>query len=173
MKNSKQIIIDAPEGKVIDMDHLIKTNEVIFIDETPAKIEFPKEWELKYGTNYFIDVDSEVEDCEIIEKYINQIANRNILPSKSLADQMLIFTQLITMRERYREIEKLNNPELGYIDWYSDNERKYCIVLANNKLSTGFYYEMRSQFAFQLHSTRDEFLKNFGDMILQCKDILG
>jgi len=152
---------------------LIKTNEVIFIDETPAKIEFPKEWELKYGTNYFIDVDSEVEDCEIIEKYINQIANRNILPSKSLADQMLIFTQLITMRERYREIEKLNNPELGYIDWYSDNERKYCIVLANNKLSPGFYYAISRTFSFQLPSTRDEFLKNFGDMILQCKDILG
>lgn len=171
MKNNKQIIIDAPEGKVIDMEHFNQTGNVRFVDEKPEKIEFPKEWSLQKNEYYYITSYSNIRCFDVLDPSI--CSSTNSLPSKTLAEQMLIFTQLITMRERYREIEKLNNPELGDIDWYSDNERKYCIVLANNKLSPGFYYAISRTFSFQLPSTRDEFLKNFGDMILQCKDILG
>lgn len=171
MKNSKQIIIDAPEGKVIDMEHFNQTGNVRFIDEQQTKIEFPKGWEVENKTYYYIDgfsrIDSFMSDCLLSpEELINS------LPSKSLAEQMLIFTQLITMRERYREIEKQNNPELGEIDWCSDQD-KHCVQLINNKLNTDCYYAISRTFSFQLYSTRDEFLKNFGDMILQCKDILG
>ena len=171
--NNKQIIIDAPEGKVIDMEHFNQTGNVRFIDEQPAKIEFPKEWKLKTETDYFYIR----QDCSIWRSGVDSTTmlstkNRNLLPSKSLAEQMLIFTQLITMRERYREIEKLNNPELGEIDWSSDQD-KYCVFIINNKLATDYCYSIRRIFTFQLRSTRDEFAKNFGDMILQCKDILG
>lgn len=172
MKNNKQIIIDAPEGKVIDMDHFNQTGNVRFIDEQPAKIEFPKEWELKEGFFYYIDSYSEVECINVLNDESSKRHFNNSLPTKSLAEQMLIFTQLITMRERYREIEKLNNPELGVIDWCSE-KTKHCIQLVNNKLAIDGYYAISRTFSFQLHSTRDEFVKNFGYMILQCKDILG
>lgn len=171
MKNSKQIIIDAPEGKVIDMEHFNQTGNVRFIDEQPEKIEFPKKWELEIKTYFYINDDSGISrfdsDCTVSPDLL-----RNSLPTKSLAEQMLIFTQLITMRERYREIEKLNNHELGEIDWSSE-KTKHCIQLVNNKLAIDGYYAISRTFSFQLPSTRDEFAKNFGDMILQCKDILG
>ena len=171
MKNNKQIIIDAPEGKVIDMEHLIKTNEVIFIDEKPTKIEFPKEWEIETKTYFYINDYSGIGRLDL-ESTVSRDSLRNSLPTRSLAEQMLVFTQLITMRERYREIERNNNPELGKIDW-SPEKTKYCVQLVNNKLNIDGYYEMRRTFSFQLRSTSDEFAKNFGDMILQCKDILG
>lgn len=171
MKNNKQIIIDAPEGKVIDMDHLIKTNEVIFIDEQPEKIEFPKEWEVENKTYFYINGSSGIKRFDSYDP-VPRYTLRNSLPTESLAEQMLIFTQLITMRERYREIEKLNNPELGEIDWDYKKD-KYCIDIANNKLNTDCYSGICRTFSFQLPSTRYEFAKNFGDMILQCKDILG
>ena len=39
--NIKQMIIKAPDGQVIDMEHFKKTNEVIFINEIPEKLPFP------------------------------------------------------------------------------------------------------------------------------------
>lgn len=170
--NNKQIIIDAPEGQVIDMEHFNQTGNVRFIDENPKKIEFPKEWELKEGESYYIGDGSTISQWDIDLSNKKSQINRNNIPTKSLAEQMLIFTQLITMRERYREIEKHNNPELGDIDWCSEKD-KHCIQLIKNKLDTDYYYTRRNTFSFQLPSTRDEFAKNFGDMILKCKDILG
>jgi len=172
MKNNKQIIIDAPEGKVIDMEHLIKTNEVIFIDDKPAKIEFPKEWEVQKQKYFYIDSDSRI-DSFMSDGSSSPETLKSSIPTKSLAEQMLIFTQLITMRERYREIEKLNNPELGDIYWSSANQGKNCVYLENNRLTFNSFYGYSFTFSFQLADTRDEFAKNFGDMILQCKDILG
>jgi len=171
--NKKQIIIDAPEGQVIDMEHFNQTGNVRFIDETTEKIEFPKEWELKEGICYYITDVSSVKEGELEEGNTKDKQNKNILPTKSLAEQMLIFTQLITMRERYREIEKLNNPELGEIDWNNDSQNKYCIANNRNKVHKLSMIAMLFPFSFQLKETRDEFAKNFGDIILQCNDILG
>ena len=172
MSNSlKQITITAPEGKVIDMEHFTKTNEIIFMDKQPTKIEFPKEWSIQNKEYHYITGASEINyfnsgDYSVLDTL------KNSLPSKSLAEQMLIFIQLITMRERYREIEKLNNPELWEIDWCATKD-KYCIDIIYDKLTPECYYQIRRTFSFQLEETRDEFVKNFGDMILQCKDILG
>lgn len=171
MKNSKQIIIDAPEGKVIDLGHFNQTGNVRFIDEKPAKIEFPKEWSLQKKEYHYITGHSNINGFNSEDNSISSTL-KNSLPTKTLAEQMLIFTQLITMRERYREIEKLNNPELWDIDWCSKKD-KYCTDIIDDKLTLECYYGIRRTFSFQLEETRDEFLKNFGDMILQCKDILG
>ena len=172
MNNNKQIIIDAPEGKVIDMEHFNQTGNVRFIDEKPAKIEFPKEWEVQKQKYFYINDDARI-DSFISDGSLSPVSLRNSLPTKSLAEQMLIFTQLITMRERYREIEKLNNPELGSVNWADSDFLKYCVYLDSNNLSLNSFYGCFFPFSFQLPSTRDEFSKNFGDMILQCKDILG
>jgi hypothetical protein len=170
--NKKQIIIDAPEGKVIDMEYFNQTGNVRFIDENPKKIEFPKEWELKEGESYYIGDGCTISQWDIDLRNKKSQSNRNNIPTKTLAEQMLIFTQLITMRERYREIEKLNNPELGVIDWNNCKQRKYSICIINNNIVLDYFYESNKTFSFLLEKTRDEFANNFEDMILQCKDIL-
>ena len=172
MKNNKQIIIDAPEGKVIDLEHFNQTGNVRFIDEKPAKIEFPKEWEVQKQKYFYINDDARIVSFMSYGS-LSPVSLRNSLPSKSLAEQMLIFTQLITMRERYREIEKLNNPELGDIDWGNGTYGKHCVLLSSNKIEKTERWNNNHAFSFQLSETRDEFAKNFGYMILQCKDILG
>ena len=171
--NKKQIIIDAPEGQVIDMEYFNQTGNVRFIDENPKKIEFPKEWELKDGESYYIGDGCTISQWDVDLRNKKSQSNRNNIPTKSLAEQMLIFTQLITMRERYREIEKLNNTELGEIDWNNDSQNKYCVANNRNKIHKLSMIAIMFPFSFQLSETRDEFAKNFGDMILQCKDILG
>lgn len=169
--NKKQIIIDAPEGQVIDMEYFNQTGNVRFIDEKPEKIEFPKKWELQKKVYFYITDDSEIGFFNS-DGTVSPNTLRNSLPTKSLAEQMLIFMQLITMRDRYREIEKLNYPELGEIDW-NHSKSKYFVGLENNRLKNLPCYDLNRTFSFQLPTTRDEFAKNFGDMILQCKDILG
>lgn len=149
-----------------------RTNTIRFIDKKPAKIEFPTEWELKEGTIYYIDSSSQVDNVEISKENIGEESCQNSLPTNTLAEQMLIFTQLIYMRERYREIEKLNNPKLGEIDWYNGS-KKECVVLTNSTIEVTSRWETNSIFSFHLKETRDHFLENFGDMILQCKNILG
>lgn len=171
--NNKQIIIDAPQGKVIDLEHFSQTGNVKFIDEKPAKIEFPKKWELQVGDSFYININSEIQIYDVDEDECTDEECTVFLPTKTLAEQMLIFTQLITMRERYREIEKLNNPELGEIDWNNTNQTKYAVTLYENKLEKCYRYGTNATFSFKLDKTRDEFAKNFGGMILQCKNIIG
>lgn len=172
MNNNKQIIINAPDGQIIDLEYFNQTNNIRFIDEKPTKIEFPKEWELKVDEYYYIDTDSDIKMWNVSLDYIKSDANKLLLPSKPLAEQMLIFTQLITMRERYREIEKLNNPELKKVIW-DGSEANYCVYIYYNLLECDTYKESLRTFSFKKKETLDEFVKNFGDMILQCKDILG
>ena len=128
---------------------------------------------MKEDESYYIGDGCTISQWSVDLRNKKSQSNRNNIPTKSLAEQMLIFTQLITMRERYREIEKLNNTELGEIDWNSDSQNKYCVANNRNKIHELSMVAIMFPFSFQLSETRDEFANNFEDMILQCKDILG
>ena len=167
--NLKQIVIKAPEGKAIDINYFNESGNVRFVDEKPSTMEFPTKWGVNHLKNgFYIDEDGAVVEIEPLDEDWC-----DILPSKHLAEQMLIFHQLITMRERYREIEILNDPKLSTsIDWNCDS-LKYCLCIISNSIQKLNCNKKRVPFSFQLPQTRDAFMANFGDMILQCKDLLG
>ena len=170
--NLKEILIKAPEGMMIDMDVFNKTQQVVFIKEKANKVEYPKEWDISHIVKgWYIDKFSDINYTIEPENY--RTANYNILPSQELAKQMLVFTKLITMRERYREIELKNNPELEPIDWNDKTQVKYVIKYCGDKLAFDTYYTALYTFSFLTEETRNLFYCNFKADLEMIKDIIG
>ena len=162
----RELLIKAPEGYVIDLNYFDETNQIRFI-QPKIKVKFPTEWELEPKRYPYIDSNADIRYYDVNVNSFKSESNRTVLPTKKHAEQMVIFSQLILMRERYREIEKINNPELKEIKW-DGSEANYYVYLYYDSFS-----ESVKTFSFKMKETRDEFAKNFGHMILQCKDILG
>ncbi len=169
MSNNKQMIIKAPDGQIIDMEHFKKTNEVIFIDEIPEKLPFPENWGIKNGTTvYYINTMAELRTAT----FENDNRYYNSYPTEKLAKQSVVFAKLIMMREEYRRIELHNDPNLTPIDW-SDNKTKYIIELFNGTLNINTLVRTHAVFSFLKRETCNEFLKHYSKAILYCKDLLG
>lgn len=172
MKTQKSIKITAPKGKVINMDQFNTSGEIVFVDEIPPILPFPMQWEIFNDTGYYIS-----RACSILlSNYTtnNNTNNKNVLPNRDLAEQMLIFHQLITLREEYRRIEMHNNPSLQPIDWNNNTKPKYCLQTRNNSdLYINIFSSISHLFSFQMKSTAELFKDNFYNMILKCKDLLG
>ena len=148
-KNLKQLVIKAPEGQVIDMEHLDKTNEIRFINEIPEKLPFPTSWKYEEGnTVYYIDNISEIRQA----RFENNKKYHNCYPNEELAKQSVVFAQLILMREQYRAIELYNDPKLEPIDW-SNNKNKYAIEVRNSSLHIGVYFNTYHIFSFASMNT--------------------
>ena len=170
MKNQKQLTIKAPQGQEIDMKFFNETKQIRFIDEQPEILEFPKTWDIKNKTKiYFVTADSNIQQVH----FFKDKHYRNSYPTQKLAEQSIIFAQLILIREEYRRIELHNNPNLRPIDWCDSAVSKYAVSVNKNNLVHSSWLNMHAIFSFLLPSTRNEFMKNFGDMILECKDLLG
>lgn len=173
MKTQKSIKITAPKGKVINMDEFNASGEIVFVNEIPPVLPFPDNWAIFNDKGYFIDRMSYV--C-LADGVINSLApeHRNVLPNRDLAEQMVIFTQLITLREEYRRIELHNNSFLTPIDWNDNSKPKYCLEIRNNSdICIEIFSSISHLFAFQMRSTTELFKNNFQNMILKCKDLLG
>lgn len=175
--NLKEILIKAPEGMMIDMDVFNKTQQVVFIKEKANKVEYPKEWDISHlNKGWFINRTS---DINITTGNIDTVGiptkdcNFNILPTKELAEQMIVLTKLITMRERYREIELKNNPELEPIDWNDKTQVKYVIKYCGDKFAFDTYYTALYTFSFLTEETRNLFYCNFKADLEIIKDIIG
>ena len=169
MDNIKKMIIEAPEGQVIDMEHFKKTNEVIFINEIPVKLPFPTTLGIEKDTTvYYINTFAEVKQA----RFDNIKQYSNCYPTKELAEQSVVFAKLIMMREEYRRIELYNDPNLTPINW-SDNKTKYIIELFNGTLNINTLVRTQAVFSFLQRETCNEFLKHYSKAILYCKDLLG
>lgn len=168
-KNLKQLIINAPEGQVIDMEHLDKTNEIRFINEIPEKLPFPTSWKYEEGaTVYYVDNMSEIRQA----CFENKKKYHNCYPTEELTKQSIVFAQLILMREQYRAIELHNDPKLEPIDW-TNNKHKYVIELHNGMLKIDVYVNTYHTFSFASMNTCKEFLQHYSKDILYCKNLLG
>ena len=168
-KNLKQLIIKAPEGQVIDMEHLDKTNEIRFINEIPEKLPFPTSWKYEEGeTVYYIDNTSELRQA----RFENNKKYYNCYPTEELAKQSVVFAQLILMREQYRAIELHNDPRLEPINW-EINTNKHVIEIRNGGLKLDVYTSTPRIFSFSKRETCEEFLKHYSKAILYCKDLLS
>ena len=168
-KNLKQLIIKAPEGQVIDMEHLDKTNEIRFINEIPEELPFPTSWKYKKGeTVYYVDNISEIRQA----RFENNKKYHNCYLTEELAKQSIVFAQLIFMRDQYREIELHNDPKLEPIDW-SNNKIKHIIEVRNGGLKIDAYVNTYHTFSFASMNTCKEFLKHYSEAILYCKNLLG
>ena len=90
--------------------------------------------------------------------------NRDILPNKETAEAFLALMQLIQLRDCYNE---------NWVpDWEDSEERKYVIVINENKIESSHLSTTSCPLAFRTEERRDLFIKNFRDLIEIAKPVL-
>lgn len=159
----KQTIeIEVPEGykAVYDKD----TQKVELVDAT-----LPKTWE-EFCENHpikkeecYIGENGNIFNTVCIGKNRSDIFFKNLLPNKHTAEAFLALMQLIQLRDCYRQ---------GWKPDWSDESWKYCIILYKDKLCENVYTTEGRVLSFQSKEIRDEFLKNFRELIEIAKELI-
>ena len=127
-----------------------------------AKPKFPKWDELGAVRGYWVDNGSEIEDegGELIDTIHY---NRNIWPTKELAEACLALSQLAQLRDYVNGDWKP--------DW-NDGHIKRVIEVYRNKVSTDRYAHTQYFLAFKDSETRNGFLEAYRDLIEIAKPLL-
>lgn len=170
-KNLKEILIKAPEGMEIDMELFNSSKRIEFIKEKTEKIEYPTKWDISYlDEGWFVASNSTI--IKYNKCYNSNSMNNNILPTEELAEQSRTFTKLITMRERYREIELKNNPNLIPIDWDKSLQKKYVIYFKKEALELDDCIYSGYTFSFLTEEARNKFYNSFMGDLYYVKHIM-
>jgi hypothetical protein len=164
---TKEIKINCPEGFEIDREN--STFECIKFK--PIEKELPKTWKefckthpRKAGEAY-IKQDSA---CNVVNTTVgctrSTVEDRNLLPSKELAEAMLALCQLIQLRDCYND---------GWVpDWTNGGELKYVIFTYEGAIILDRVWTANRILTFKTVELRDQFLENFQDLIETAKPLL-
>lgn len=147
--------------------------ELVKISDTEYKIvekkrKLPKSW-FEFCVNHPIkEGETWISSCaEINEVYDSRAGERNknwynLLPNKEYAEAILALCQLIQLRDCYRQ---------GWKPDYYKEDNKYVITYWESHLLTDRYVNRNVILSFQTAELRDEFLKNFKDLIGKTKPL--
>lgn len=131
---------------------------------------YPKTWE-EFCYDYPINKNNAfIDECGIIYNvHSNNIGNintdKNLLPNKKCAVGILALCQLTQLRDCYRHGWEPN--------WsICSDSYKYIINFTYDKISSAEYKHDNTFLSFQSAEIRDEFLKNFKDLIYQAKEYI-
>lgn len=160
----KEMKITPPEGYIIDEEKSTIYN-IVF----KKKNELPTTWEEAYTkylcntTIYYINTNGKITQyTEPIPA--NAVFNKNALLSQERAEEVLALMQLITLRDIYNDGWKPG--------WSNCEEIKYCIIGEKNTITTYTFVYEHKILAFKTEELRDEFLKNFEELIVKAKRLL-
>lgn len=162
----KEKKITAPEGCEIEKVELIDGVAVVTFREKARRL--PETWE-EFCDNYLIKAGEAYirDDCGVDNvnrgKRCN-ITDRNILPDHATAEAVLALCQLIQLRNAYNG------------DWvpdWEDENRKYTFDFYEDDISNFICYASSKIFFFKTEELRDEFLRNFRDLIEKLKPLYG
>ena len=147
-------------GKDKAMDMLIKQN---FSDEElEIKRKLLKEWEnINCLSGYYIDANSNIKPVDTVAPYDK---NKNILPTKKLAEAMLALCQLLYLRDIYNDGWEPN--------WDDSSENKYVISVFKNNLIKDYLTVSQTILSFESCELRNEFMINFKDLLEIAKPLL-
>lgn len=153
---------------IVELERLILyfSNEAIiqlladgFIEEIQEK-QLPKSWEeLDFVNGYWIDGISNIKDYSCLASD----NNRNIFSTKEEAEAAIALAQLSQLKKAYNG------------DWtpdYTDNEFKFSIFIDSERFQLGVSKSTRSFLSFKTAELRDEFARNFKELILTAKPFL-
>ena len=157
----KQTIeIEVPDGYKAVYDENTQRVEIV------VKIGLPKTWE-EFCDNFpfkkgecFINRYGSIDNV-----YTGERCERggNILPNKETAEAFLALMQLIQLRDCYRQ---------GWTPDWKDGKNKFSIEIIDGEITT-YWDNRRSRIlSFQSIEVRDEFLKNFRDLIEEAKELI-
>ena len=122
----------------------------------------PKSWEeLKNIKGVFLSLNANISPFN--NYHTEDKTNRNIIPTKELAEEILQFIQLSQCYYRY----------IG--DWRPDWTKpiyKHLIRVFRDELAVESYQNTRHFFAFPTTEMRDEFYTNFKEQLEKCKSLV-
>ena len=95
------------------------------------------------------------------ERKVNE--NKNLLPNKETAEAFLALMQLMQLRDCYRQ---------GWKPDWNQPYKKYCIHCNCNSVSVFDCIYHSRVLSFQSEEIRDEFFKNFRDLIEQARELI-
>jgi hypothetical protein len=158
----KEMTIIAPDGYVID-EEAFSNNQIKF-NKIPEVKALPKTWlALQYIKGYYIDTQSSIMSTQKVIKYATP-QNKNVIPTKELAEAMLALCQLLQLREVYND---------GWQpDWANEDQHKYVISTQQNVITTMVFYNYNAILAFKTEELQREFLENFKSLIEIAKPLL-
>lgn len=132
-----------------------------------VRVELPKSWEEYCKQNpivdweYFINERSEIDEIRKREK--NPETDKSTIQTKDMAEAFIALMQLVQLRDCYRQ---------GWTPNWSQPYKRYCIYCEYNRVFP-FDNTFNSRvLSFQSKEIRDEFLKNFKDLIEQAKELI-
>lgn len=147
------------QGWSINEEEGLAIYQIVFKKKQP---KFPKTWEdLKNISGFFVSETCEIER-EVGAKTYH--TNKNLFATREQADASLALAQLSQLREVYRQ---------GWKPDWNDRNTKWCIHLDNDKVVVGLWYTTHKFLAFQSKEIAQEFLDNFGVLILSAKPLMS
>lgn len=149
--------INVPEGFEIDKDKST-FEEIVF---KPIKKDLPKTWEdLKSVKGWWVTEQANLNTANSnAEK-----GNENVFVTKEQAKAAIALAQLSQLREVYRQ---------GWVpDWKNSGVAKYSITKIKYEIDTVNIYNSAHFLSFQSEEVRDEFLRNFKDLIEEASPLL-
>ena len=146
--NEKSINIITPEGYEVDKEK--SSFEKIVFRAVPG---LPKTWgDVKEVSGWWVDDDERLREFAVF-------------PTKEEAEASIALAQLCQLRDRYNGGWKP--------DWRIMSDSKYCIGIDKGRVEASIWYTTQHVLAFQTAALRDEFQKNFSDLIKKAKPLLG
>lgn len=119
---------------------------------------------LEEETIYYIDSDSEIE--KVYSFHENDFSeSRNIILSEQRAKELLAFTQLIALRDKWNEIDEFEP------DW-SHHIAKYCIGNQEGRTHIDEWRTISFPLYFRTEETAELFFKTFKDLIEEAKNLI-
>ena len=162
----KQTIeIEVPDGHKAVYNK--ETRKIELIRTAPPDPELPKTWEEFCKNNPVKN-----NECFIFKGKVNKVSTgceratnlKNILPNKKTAEAFLALMQLVQLRDCYRQGWKP--------DWSCDGQPKYSVLTYSGEMSTDTYIITQGVLSFQSEEIRDEFFKNFRELIEKAKELI-
>lgn len=155
---NKSIKINIPEGMEIDKEKS-SFEEIVFKSKEK---QLPKTWEeLKEVKGYYVDMYSIVKPADAFA----EDNNRNVFPTKELAEAALALAQLLQLRDAYND---------GWIPNWEGTNGKYVITktLSGNKIKKDIYWSSYKLMTFKTEELRDKFFDNFQDLLQIANPLL-
>lgn len=160
MKQTIEIEIEVPDGHKAVYDKNTQKIEIV-------KVELPKTWEEYCKQNPIVDWEYFINECseigEIRKREKNPETDKSTIQTKDMAEAFIALMQLVQLRDCYRQ---------GWTPNWSQPYKRYCIYCEYNRVFP-FDNTFNSRvLSFQSKEIRDEFLKNFKDLIEQAKELI-
>jgi len=155
----EQVDQEKTQGWSIDDDG----SAVYHIVFKKNKPKLPKTWDdLKIISGFFVSETCEIER-EVGAKTYH--TNKNLFATREQADASLALAQLSQLREVYRQGWKP--------DWTDNLTKKWCVHFHSNKLIVDTWLCTPKFLSFQSKEIAQEFLDNFGVLILSAKPLMS